>query len=221
MSFAEECFKAQNPSDQSTMTAEGQSSERRVGRGAIWALAGRGLGVVATALMGAALPRFLTKEQYGAFSLIAVLAMFASVIGTLGLNDGCVRLLSEAAALKDVGRLRYILRMSLLLTISLATITGLIAAIWLVTLNPNIVALSTPMLLFLAVLGTVILLALQLVTAESLRGLHDIRIASMMSGGTGKNELSAKDTAAKAKGAWREAARFMTQSYSLRSMVIR
>jgi hypothetical protein len=43
----------------------------------------------------------------------------------------------------------------------------------------------------------------------------------MMSGGIGKNELSAKDTAASAHGAWREAASAMIQSYSFRSMVIR
>lgn len=162
---------------------ERHSTERRIGRGALWALAGRGLGVLATALMVAALPRFLTKEQYGAFSLIMILAMFASIIGTLGLNDGCVRLLAEAAALRNGTRLRYVLRTSLFLTAGLATITGLVGSAWLVTQNQNIVALTTPTWLFFTVLGMVVLLALQLVTAESLRGLHDIRFASVMSGG--------------------------------------
>ncbi len=159
------------------------SMERRVGSGAIWALAGRLLGVLAQALMIFLLPRFLNTEQYGAFSLLAPFMLLASVVGTLGLNDGNVRLLSEALAKSDSQRLKFVLRTSFWLTISIALVVSFAAAIWLVSSISKITDHSPAIVLGPTLVIGIVLLALHLITAESLRGLHEIRIASLLSGG--------------------------------------
>jgi O-antigen/teichoic acid export membrane protein len=160
-----------------------QSTERRVTGGAAWALAGRVLGVLAQGLMIFLLPRFLSLEEFGAFRQLAPFLLLAAVVGTLGLNDGNVRLLSEALARRDAGRLKFLLRASFLLTLGLSLLAGIIAAVWLVTNNPSIVEYSPAWILGPTLAVGVVLMALHLITAESLRGLHDIRLASMFSGG--------------------------------------
>ncbi len=146
-------------------------------------MAGRILGVLAQALMIFLLPRFLSVEEFGAFRQLAPFLLLAAVVGTLGLNDGNVRLLSEALALKDGARLKFLLRASLLLALGLSIIVGSVAAGWLVTNNPKITAFSPAWILGPTIAIGIVLMALHLITAESLRGMHDIRLASLLSGG--------------------------------------
>lgn len=165
------------------MDAAANVVERRVGRGAIWAFAGRILGVLAQVALLALLPRYVTPAEFGAFSLLTNLMMIFGIIGMLGLNDGNVRFLAEAAARGDSGRLRFLLRGGLMLTLVASCVCGVVAGIGLLFSGHSMLGLASPTFLAISVGVGVVLLALQLVSAESLRGLHNLRAASFLSGG--------------------------------------
>ena len=165
------------------MDAAAAAVERRVGRGAIWAFAGRILGVLAQVALLALLPRYVTPAEFGAFTLLTNLMMIFGIIGVVGLNDGNVRFLAEAAARGDGDRLRFLVRGGLRLTFFASVLCGAVAGLGLWLSGHSLLGLGSPVFLCGSVAIGIVLLALQLFAAESLRGLHHLRAASFLSGG--------------------------------------
>jgi O-antigen/teichoic acid export membrane protein len=116
-------------------------------------------------------------------SLLSVVT-FAAIMAQLGLGHTCVRFLAESLVRRDPSRVVGTLRLAIavLLVASLATcgITALLLAL----LGESFLQLTHVKWLIPLATTLILLMAWQQFSAESLRGLHELRWASLLSGGT-------------------------------------
>jgi O-antigen/teichoic acid export membrane protein len=167
----------------STPAADERSLARRLRRGAVWVVVGRTLGIGTTVLVGIAVPRFLAPQEYAAFALMTSVIVFASGLAMFGLNGTMVRFLSERLGTGDQGGAARALRVGFRLAIVSSAIVAGVTGLYLAVGGMRWFDLPfDPAVMMLACAG-VILLALQQLAAESLRGFHEFRMASVLSGG--------------------------------------
>lgn len=156
----------------------------RLPRAALWVALGRGLGIASTLLATIIVPRLLAPREFGELTTLLSIVMFGSIVAQLGLGPTCVRFLAESLARHDLGRLRRTLaQASGLLSFSSLLVVAIVAAmLW--RWGENLLHLRT--LAWVVPLAAVLILmmAWQQFSAESLRGLHELRLASLLSGGT-------------------------------------
>ena len=162
----------------------------RLRRGAAWVISARVVGIGITMLVNIVLARWLSPEDFGDFLLLCNLMSLASMLAMMGLNMALVRFISESLGLGDVARARKCVQLVLALAVVTTTSVAGLAALAMTYLGTTILGLSEmPRLVPMVVTGLVLLTVLQL-TAEACRGLHELRLASLFSGGQSGGLLS-------------------------------
>lgn len=164
-------------------TATGVSDDLadRMRSGARWVVATRVLGITVTLALNVVLARTLAPADFGRFTMLMSLIALVGFFCTLGLSNAVVRFVAESVAQGDRSRARQVLgqgyRLVLIATL-VVSLTVMAAWHWLASW------LSLPESGMAPLIGLNIgLLALIQLTSESLRGLHELRVASVMSGG--------------------------------------
>ena len=165
-------------------TTESPSRLQRLPRAALWVLLGRGLGIGSTLLATIFVPRLLAPHELGELTTVLSVITFAAIVAQLGLGHTCVRFLAESLVSHDLGRIRQTFRLAIssLLLASLTTCSFTAFLLWTfgeTSLHLTQVAWLIPLATIL-----ILLMAWQQFSAESLRGLHELRWASLLSGGT-------------------------------------
>jgi O-antigen/teichoic acid export membrane protein len=144
---------------------------------------GRFLGIGSTILATILVPRLLAPREFGELTSLLSVISFAAIVAQVGLGHSSVRFLSESLALRNYPRLRRTLALATGVLAVSSLVASSIAALVLWRFESFfhrhdflwIVPLAT---------GLILLMAWQQFTAESLRGLHELRWASLLSGGT-------------------------------------
>jgi O-antigen/teichoic acid export membrane protein len=151
--------------------------------GGAWALAGHTVAVLAALLVNALLARLLTPAHVGAYFLVLSLVSVAATVAQLGLNRTIVRLVAESLGLHQASRaaraVRLVFRLGTLGALLVAGALALGVTEWLAEYVFDS-ALIAAMAGFTAV--WVIVLTFQGLLAESFRGLHDVRLATLVGG---------------------------------------
>ena len=156
---------------------------RRLRLGAVWVVLSRSLGVGVTMLVNAVLARWLSPEDFGSFLLLSSVLALASLLAMLGLNTALVRYVAESLGNQDVDRARRSLRLVLAVAAISVTSVACLTALGLSMIDTRVLGLPTVTgLVPMAVTSLVLLAVLQLI-AEACRSLHEIRLASLFSGG--------------------------------------
>ena len=181
---------AQHALEERTLRAElvpsAASSDRlrQLPQAALWVMLGRGLGIGSTLLATIIVPRLLPHREFGELTSLLSVVTFAAIMAQLGLGHTCVRFLAESLVLHDRSRIGWTLRlaMSVLIVASLA-ICG-ITVLLLGLFGESFLQLTHVAWLIPLAAALILLMAWQQFSAESLRGLHELRWASLLSGGT-------------------------------------
>jgi O-antigen/teichoic acid export membrane protein len=158
----------------------GPTLAQRLVRGSSWAFLGRTLALPAGMLQAIVLARLLTPAELGTYFLALSLAGLAAIFAQIGLGRTMVLLVASAVATDRPQAARHAIRVAFVTT----CITGALAALalsdgpgrWIARLLEDAAGLQ-------AVLGTVALLlalALMDLLAETFRGFHDLRWASLL-----------------------------------------
>lgn len=173
-----EAFDAASPLIQSAVP-----KRSRLWSGAIWVVAGRSLGIVVTTLVNMALARWLLPDDFGSFLLVSSVLALASLSAMLGLNTAIVRFVAESLGKGDVNRARQSIRLTIGVAVVSISSVACVAALALGYFDKMIFgAARLPGIVPLMVLWLVLLAVLQLL-AEGCRGLQEMRLASLFSGG--------------------------------------
>ncbi len=155
------------------------SLRRRLLSGGAWSFASRVLGAFTTLASNILLARLLSPQGLGAYFLAFSLVTAASLLSLMGLDQAVVRFLGESVGLNQFERARRVLRKVLTLGMLGALALGLLYLsfgyfVELFLLHaPELVQVTGLVALWMVVL------AMQLLLAETFRGLHDIRLASI------------------------------------------
>lgn len=159
-------------------------------RGAAWVIAGRTLGIAATMLINVVLARWLSPDDFGLFLLLSSGLGFASLLAMFGLSVAIVRFVPESLGRGDLERARQ--AMWLICCVSAVTIaaTAGLVALGLAYWGSALFGLpDVPAIVPMVAVG-VVLLALSQLTGEAFRSLHELRLASLFTGGQAGGLLS-------------------------------
>jgi O-antigen/teichoic acid export membrane protein len=160
-----------------------QPLQGRLRLGAAWVILGRSSGIGITMLVNMLLAHWLSPEEFGDFLLLSSVLALASVLATVGLNTAIVRFVSESMGRGDIARARQAMR--LVMAVAAVTISGVaaLAALAMAYFDTSVLGLpADPGLVPMAVTALVLLAMLQLI-AEACRSLHELRMATLFSGG--------------------------------------
>lgn len=157
---------------------------QRLPRAALWVFFGRGLGIGSTLLATIFLPRLLAPRELGELTTVLSVITFAAIVAQLGLGHTCVRFLAESLVSHDLGRIRRTLRLALSLLVGASLFTCGLTALLLALFGESLLHLTNVAWLIPLAAVLILLMAWQQFAAESLRGLHELRWASLLSGGT-------------------------------------
>lgn len=167
------------------------SLTKRLVLGGLWVLAGKVILVLSTLLINALLARLLAPQEMGAYFLTFSLVSVAAVAAQFGLSQAVVKLVAESLASERPGRaantIRFILRSGALGALLVAGMLALGVGSWLAQRIFDSALMAG--VIGLAALWVVVL-TLQNLLAESFRGFHEIRLATL-SGGVITSVLSA------------------------------
>src|SRR5204863_3188496 len=152
-------------------------------RQAVWVVACRSVGVVATLASNVLAARLLGPAEFGAYLLVTTVIALGGLLAMAGLNEAALRFISESLALRKLSLARAYVRR----TLSRAGISSAIASI-VVTVGFAALVLATrnssqPAALLALVAVGIAVLAWQQLGAELLRAFGDLRLASLFSGG--------------------------------------
>lgn len=172
-------YRGAGPSASDISPFDASLLKRRLLSGSAWAMAGK----VGAALIGLAsnvlLVRLLTPQEFGSYLLVLSVVSLGAVIGSLGLNKAVVRFVAESLGLDQHGRTKRAIGMVLVL--GLVGVLGvslayLLVGGFLVTHLFNAPALATVVGL---TAGWIAVSTAQEIFAETFRGFHDIRLATL------------------------------------------
>jgi O-antigen/teichoic acid export membrane protein len=156
---------------------------QRLRWGAVCVVLSRSLGVGVTMLVNVVLARWLSPEDFGSFLLLSSVLALASLLAMLGLNTALVRYVAESLGNQDFARARRSLKLVTAVAAVSVTSVACLTALGLSLVNTRVLGLpSVAGLVPMAVTSLVLLAVLQLI-AEACRSLHEIRLASLFSGG--------------------------------------
>jgi O-antigen/teichoic acid export membrane protein len=164
----------------SSLTVNRSSLKQRLFSGGAWALCGRLVTAITGLVANALLARLLAPEEIGAYFLTLSLVSVASVIAQMGLDRTAVRLIAESRGLGNPGRsraaLRTVFRFGMLGAVAMAAVLAMGAGELLVTH-----VFDSPLMAGVISLAAVWVLVVtcQNLLAESFRGFHDIRRATI------------------------------------------
>lgn len=155
----------------------------RLSTAALWVLIGRGLGVGTMLVYTAAMPRLLSQQDFGEWTLILSFVGFAVFVAQVGLPAAAIRFIAEGLVHGNTARISRTLILSFRLLAVTATLTGIGLAWFIHTRGATKYHFDGVVWLAPLAAVVVILLSWQQFTAESLRGFHEIRYASLLGGG--------------------------------------
>ncbi len=157
---------------------------RRLPRAVLWVMLGRGLGIGSTLLATIIVPRFLAPPEFGELTSLLSVITFAAIMAQFGLGHTCVRFLAESLVQHNHSRIRRTLRLATVVLLVASLTTCGITALLLGLFGEKIWHLQNVAWLIPLAVTLILLMAWQQFSAESLRGLHELRWASLLSGGT-------------------------------------
>ncbi|MBA3702745.1 MAG: oligosaccharide flippase family protein [Rubrobacteraceae bacterium] len=159
----------------------GSALRRRLLSGGAWAAGGKVGASVLGLVTNFALLHLLTPPEYVVYGLAFTIITVGVVIGSMGLPKTVVQFVAENMALNQSGRARRAI--SLVLGLGVFGALGASLAYFLVA---DIVGnlLNSPALVALTGLmaGWIAISVVQEITAETFRGFHDIRLATLLGG---------------------------------------
>ena len=169
----------------STVVGHPKSSplRRRLVSGSSWAFGGKIGATTITVITNGLLARMLSPREFGAYLLVLSIISVGAVIGSLGLPKTVMRFVAENMVLKQPGRAQRVIYTTLglgvlgALGVSLAylLIVGDLVGKYLFH-SPLLVAVTGLMA------GWMAISVMQEIMAESFRGFHDIRMATLFGG---------------------------------------
>lgn len=150
--------------------------------GALWVIGGRLAGIGVTLLANVVLARQLGPVEYGKFTLLSTIIALLSLVTMLGLSGAVVRFIPESLAHGQEVKARRILRMSFgIMSLMWGLVAVTIVSCWSLLAAYFYLPSEVDFVLLVAASGG--LIALLQLTAESLRSFHELRFASLLSGG--------------------------------------
>src|SRR5215208_6893664 len=161
----------------------GSSLKRRLLSGSIWAVAGRFGGAMVGILIASLLTFVISPKEVGAYNLVLTIVSFGALVGALGLPKTVVRLVAENMGLNRSGRTWRVIYTVL----GLGVVGTLLTSLAYYLLIGDIIEgriFDSPLLLGLTGLIAVwmAIAIVQEITAETFRGFHDIRWATLLGG---------------------------------------
>jgi O-antigen/teichoic acid export membrane protein len=157
--------------------------EQKLLSGSLWVVGSKIVALPSSILLTAFLTRLLSPDEMGVYFLIFSLVSFSTMLSALGMGRAIVRIVSESLAVDAFGRAReaikYVLQFGLLSSaiVAILLISGLGQM-----LSERIFhsSLMNNLIYYTAIwMG---LFTIQRLIAEALRGLHDIRFATIFNG---------------------------------------
>ncbi len=159
------------------------SIRKRLVSGGVWAIAGKLIAAIAAVVVNALLARLLAPDAMGAYFLTFSLVSVFAVAAQLGLNHTVVRLVAESLSMQQPQRaaesVRLVLGLGFSGTLVVAAVLAMGTGKWLAEylFDSDLIA----KIMGLAALWVAIM-ATQGLVAESFRGFHDIRLATVFGG---------------------------------------
>ncbi len=155
---------------------------RRLLSGSAWAVGGKvcavGVGLVSNALLA----RLLSPQEFGTYLLVLSVASLGALVGCLGLNKAAVRFVAESMGLDEHARTRQTIR----LVVGLGLLGSLAASSVYLLVGGFIgrAVFDAPALATVVGLtaGYVAVSTIQELFAETFRGFHDIKLATLFGG---------------------------------------
>ncbi|WP_160309686.1 flippase [Rubrobacter aplysinae] len=164
------------------------SLRNRLLSGSAWALGGKVGASVIGLTTNVILARMLSPGELGAYFLALSIVSFGAIVGCFGLNRSAVRFVAEALGLERRDRARRIVA----LVIGIGVAGALVSSGAYLLIGPLIAErlFGSPALVAVTglVAGWIALSTVQELFAETFRGFHDIRLATLFGGvATGGN----------------------------------
>lgn len=162
---------------------DGGSLKRRLLSGGSWALGGKVGGSAIGLITNALLARMLSPAEFGAYFLALSVISMGAIVGGLGLTKATIRFVAENSALGQPGRARR----AVYVTFGLGVLGSLIVGFgyWLFAgdlVGRYLFHSSTLVGITGLMAGWIALSVMQEITAETFRGFHDIRAATLLGG---------------------------------------
>jgi len=161
----------------------GSSLRRRLLSGSIWAVAGRFSGAIIGIVTNSLLTFVLSPEEVGAYFLALSIVSFGAIVGALGLPKTVVRLVAESMGLNRLMRARG----AIYTVLGLGVVGTLAASLTYFLVIGDLVGkylFDSPLLVGVTGLtaGWIAIAIVQEITAETFRGFHDLRWATLLGG---------------------------------------
>ena len=164
-------------------TAEFREFRDRVRSQGLWVAGGRGTGVLAALTANAVLPRVLSQDAFADFAVALSIIAFAGGMAPFGLDVVVVRQVSKNLANGARRRASQWLHRCIQMSKTQAVVFGITTALIVLCIGESGLGLAHSAMLSLIIGLTAGLVGYQMVTAESLRSLDDLRAASLFTGG--------------------------------------
>jgi O-antigen/teichoic acid export membrane protein len=159
-------------------------------RDTAWVIVGRLVGIAATLVGNVVAARLLGPEQFGIYLLLSAVMVFGATFGMAGLNEAGLRFVSHSLGMGHYGTARSYLRTILVIAVVTTLLACALTASGLALFAALHGRLLDPWLSTGLVVTGLVALAFQQIAAEMLRGWHDLRRASLFSGGQTGGPLS-------------------------------
>jgi O-antigen/teichoic acid export membrane protein len=161
----------------------GSTLRRRLLSGSTWALGGKiaaaTIGLVTSGLLG----HMLTKQDFANYLLVFTIISVGAVVGSLGLPKTVLRFVAESISLDKPGRARRAILTALALGVAGAIITSLAYYFVVGDLVGKYFFHSEALVAVVGLTtGWMAISVMQEIIAESFRGFHDIRMATLFGG---------------------------------------
>lgn len=153
--------------------------------GVLWAIIGRGLGIVGAVGWNMLLARLLSPQEFGDFLLLNTLVTFLVVLAVFGLNGAVVRFIPESLGAGSIESAKRVLG----LAIRVSTVATLVVSLAVVLGSQPIIMSFFPGLPLTSILwltvGCLIMTAQLQLLAELSRSFREMRNASLLAGPAG------------------------------------
>jgi O-antigen/teichoic acid export membrane protein len=156
---------------------------RRLLAGGSWAFFGKAVNVAGAVAISALLARLLSPENMGAYFLAFSVVTGMALAARMGLDNSVVKIVAESLGLQEYTRARQVLKplfmLAALSTLVIASVVWLFAGRWLaesVFGSPAMAGATGLIALW------IVALAFQQLLAETFRGFHNIRLATLIGG---------------------------------------
>jgi O-antigen/teichoic acid export membrane protein len=171
-------------SGQDPGTASTQLLKRRLTRGGGWAFGGKMLVALTGLASSALLARLLTPQGLGTYFLAFSILNVGTSLAALGLTGTVVRLVAQNMGLNLFGRVRRVIS----IVVGVGTLGALGIGIGYLLFGDDLarVVFKAPALAAITglVAGWIMVVTLQGILGETFRGLHDVRLATILGGQT-------------------------------------